>query len=305
MHVTTIQTTIREDHWTSGDFTISLTGGQRGAQFAKTGESNNLYEIVTPSGRKLWPTKGRCWGAIEESFKQLIADNRIWFGKDGNNVPRIKRFLSEVQDGIVCTTVWLRSEVGDNQDSKREILQFNNAEVFSTPKPERLIGRIIEVATGTGELLLDSFLGSGTTAAVAHKMGRRYIGIEMGEHAETHCVPRLKKVVDGEQGGISEAVGWKGGGGFRFYRLGSQVFDEQGHIHPSIRFDHLAAHVWFAETRTPIHQKRKRSPLLGKSMGARPITCSTTAFWATSGPMAATCLRARCWRSCPRTMGQR
>jgi adenine-specific DNA-methyltransferase len=253
--------------WTSGDFTISLTGGQRGAQFAKTGESNNLYEIVTPSGRKLWPTKGRCWGAIEESFKQLVADNRIWFGKDGNNVPRIKRFLSEVQDGIVCTTVWLRSEVGDNQDSKREILQFNNAEVFSTPKPERLIGRIIEVATGTGELLLDSFLGSGTTAAVAHKMGRRYIGIEMGEHAETHCVPRLKKVVDGEQGGISETVGWKGGGGFRFYRLGSPIFDERGRINPSIRFDHLAAHVWFAETRTPIHQKRKHSPLLGKHGG--------------------------------------
>ncbi len=249
--------------WTSGDFTISLTGGQRGAQFAKTGESNNLYVIETPSGRKLRPTKGRCWGAIEDTFKHLAADNRIWFGKDGNNVPRIKRFLSEVQEGIVCTTVWLRTEVGDNQDSKRESLQFNNEEVFSTPKPERLIGRIIEVASSAGETVLDSFLGSGTTAAVAHKMGRRYIGIEMGEHAETHCVPRLRKVVDGEQGGISESVGWKGGGGFRFYRLGSPIFDEQGHIHPAIRFDHLAAHIWFSETHTPLSHKRKRSAFLG------------------------------------------
>ena len=105
--------------WTSGDFTISLTGGQRGAQFAKTGQSNNLYEITTPSGRKLMPPKGRCWGAIEERYKQLRADNRIWFGESGNNVPRIKRFLAEVQEGIVCTTIWLRNEVGDNQTSKR------------------------------------------------------------------------------------------------------------------------------------------------------------------------------------------
>jgi adenine-specific DNA-methyltransferase len=127
-----------------------------------------------------------------------------------------------------------------------------------------LIRTILEAGSSPGDLILDSFLGSGTSAAVAQKMGRSYIGIEMGDHAATHCVPRLRKVVDGEQGGISETVGWKGGGGFRFYRLGSPVFDEHGHIHSSIRFEHLAAHVWFAETRTPIHQRRKRSPLLGK-----------------------------------------
>ena len=94
-------------------------------------------------------------------------------------------------------------------------------------------------------------------------MKRSYIGIEVGDHALTHCVPRVKKVIDGEQGGISEAVGWKGGGGFRFYRLGSPIFDEQGRINPAIRFDQLAAHIWFAETRTPLPQKRKRSPFLG------------------------------------------
>ncbi|MEQ1558927.1 MAG: site-specific DNA-methyltransferase [Methyloglobulus sp.] len=206
--------------WTSGDFTISLTGGQRGAQFAKTGQSNNLYEITTPSGRKLWPTKGRCWGTAEEKFLELCKDNRIWFGENGSNVPRIKRFLSEVQGGIVCTTVWLRSEVGDNQTSKKEAMAFNQEDVFATPKPESLIERILEIATNPNDLVLDSFAGSGTTGAVAHKMGRRWIMVELGEHCRTHIVPRLKKVIDGEdQGGISKAVNWQGGGGFRYFRL--------------------------------------------------------------------------------------
>ena len=248
--------------WTSGDFTISLTGGQRGAQFAKTGQSNNLYEITTPSGRKLWPTKGRCWGATEEKFLELYKDNRIWFGENGSNVPRIKRFLAEVQDGIVCTTVWLRSEVGDNQTSKKEVMTFNQEDVFSTPKPESLIERIFDIATNPNDLILDSFLGSGTTAAVAHKMNRRYIGIEMGDHAETHCQPRLKKVVEGEQGGISKAVNWQGGGGFHYFRLGETIFDEYGSIHHNVRFAALAAHIWFCETRVPL-ASRADSPLLG------------------------------------------
>ena len=118
-------------------------------------------------------------------------------------------------------------------------------------KPEALIKRIIELFSETGDLVLDSFLGSGTTAPVAHKMGRRYIGIEMGEHAVTHCVPRLTKVIEGEQGGISKSVGWRGGGGFRFYRLGPPVFDENGRIQQDVRFPVLAAHVWFSETNRP------------------------------------------------------
>lgn len=234
--------------WTSGDFTISLTGGQRGAQFAKTGVSDNIFEITTPSGRKLFPTKGRCWGTNPTRFKELCDDNRIWFGENQNNVPRIKRFLSEVKDGIVATTVWLRTEVGDNQDAKREVTKFNDNDVFSTPKPERLLQRILELSTSPNDLVLDSFAGSGTTAAVAHKMGRRYIGIEMGEHALTHCVPRLQKVVDGEQGGISKALSWQGGGGFSFYTLGEPAFDEYGQINLHIRFPTLAAYVWTLET---------------------------------------------------------
>lgn len=248
--------------WTSGDFTISLTGGQRGAQYAKTGQSDNIYEITTPSGRKLMPTKGRCWGSSETRFKELVADGRIWFGESGNNVPRIKRFLNEVQEGMVCTTVWLRNEVGDNQGAKKEVMAFNSENVFSTPKPEGLVQRILNLSTQPGDLVLDSFLGSGTTAAVAHKMGRRYIGIEMGDHAHTHCLPRLQKVIEGEQGGISVTVGWQGGGGFRFCVLSEPAFDEQGRISSEVRFATLAAYVWHFETGQPGQQAFDK-PLLG------------------------------------------
>jgi adenine-specific DNA-methyltransferase len=223
------------------------------------------YQISTPSGRVIdGPPGGNYWRVSEENFQRMAAENRIWWGKKGESIPQIKRFLSEVKQGITPQTYWPYEEVGHTQEAKQEILALFGTDVFITPKPEKLIQRIVTLGTITGDLILDSFLGSGTTAAVAHKMGRRYIGIEMGEHAETHCVPRLRKVIDGEQGGISEAVGWQGGGGFRFYRLGSPIFDEQGHIHPSIRFDHLAAHIWFSETHTPLAPKRKRSPLLGK-----------------------------------------
>ena len=156
-----------------------------------------------------------------------MKDNRIWFGPNGNSVPAIKRFLSEVKQGVVSKTIWFRTEVGDNQEAKKETLSFNNDEVFATPKPERLIYRALTLATNPGDWVLDSFLGSGTTAGVAHKMGRRWIGIELGEHAHTHCLPRLKKVVDGtDQGGISKAVNWQGGGGFKYYYLAPSLLKE-------------------------------------------------------------------------------
>jgi adenine-specific DNA-methyltransferase len=209
------------------NFTISLTGGQRGAQYAKTGVSTNIYEITTPSGRKLFPPKGRCWGATPDGYDRLLADNRIYFGPNGSNVPSIKRFLTEVQDGVVAQSVWLREEVGDNQDAKREVTVFNSTDVFSTPKPEALMRRIFELATKPGELVLDSFAGSGTTGAVAHKMGRRWIMVELGEHCHTHIIPRLKKLIDGEdEGGITKAVEWKGGGGFRYYHLAPSFLEK-------------------------------------------------------------------------------
>jgi len=167
----------------------------------------------------------------------------------------------------VPSTLWLYEEVGTNGAAKTEVVKlFPGTTPFSTPKPEALLSRIIHIATNPGDLVLDSFLGSGTTAAVAHKMGRRYIGIEMGDHAITHCVPRLQKVIEGEQGGISEAVAWQGGGGFRFYRLGVPVFDETGHVSPSIRFAPLAAHLWFVQTGIP-YKGRAASPFLGAHEG--------------------------------------
>ncbi|MES2771411.1 MAG: site-specific DNA-methyltransferase [Pseudomonadota bacterium] len=186
----------------------------------KTYSAATDYPVTTPSGRVVNPPSGRCWAFSQTKLSELIADNRIWFGSKGNGVPRIKRFLSEVQTGLVSKTIWLRDEVGDNQDAKKEIKAFNEISVFDTPKPERLIQKICRLATNPGDLVLDSFAGSGTTGAVAHKMGRRWIMVELGEHCHTHIIPRLKKVIDGEdQGGVSQAVNWQGGGGFRYYRL--------------------------------------------------------------------------------------
>lgn len=165
---------------------------------------NQMYEIVSPAGVKHRPPEGRCWSMIESEFEKLKAAGRIYWGKDGKAQPSVIRFLSEV-DGLVPWTWWPHDEVGHTDESKKEANVIFGADVsFGTPKPERLMQRILHIATNPGDLVLDSFLGSGTTAAVAHKMGRRYIGVEMGDHAATHCQPRLKKVVDGEQGGISE-----------------------------------------------------------------------------------------------------
>ena len=226
--------------------------------------SLGTYEIKTPSGRLIpGPPKATYWRVSENKLRELDADERIWWGKDGTNVPAIKRFLSEVKQGMVPQTWWSYEEVGHTQDAKREVVELFGDDAFGTPKPERLIQRIMHIATNSNDLILDSYLGSGTTAAVAHKMNRRYIGIEMGEHAATHCLPRLRKVVEGEQGGISESVGWKGGGGFRFMKLGEPVFNDNGAINPSVRFPTLASYLWFLETGAPHATNRFDSPLLG------------------------------------------
>lgn len=186
----------------------------------------NIYPITTPGGRICYPPKGYSWRLSKERLQEFINDNRIWFGNDGNNVPSIKRFLSEVKDGVTPMTLWTYQEVGHNQDAKKEVKEFNSNSIFATPKPEKLIERIFTLGSNENDLVLDSFLGSGTTAAVAQKMNRRWIGIELGEHAVTHCYPRMKAVVDGEQGGISKAVNWKGGGGFKFYELAPSLLNK-------------------------------------------------------------------------------
>ena len=186
---------------------------------------------------------------------------RFFFTKNGLGGIARKTYLKNTS-GKVVTNLWVHDEAGHTDEAKKEVKLFNMETVFATPKPERLIQRVIHVATNEGDLVLDSFLGSGTTCAVAQKMGRKYIGIEMGEHAITHCVPRMKAVIDGEQGGISKAVNWNGGGGYTFYDLGETIFDENGNINKQVDFRTLASHIWFTETKTPLSDYEK-SPLLG------------------------------------------
>ena len=186
-----------------------------------------FYEIIAPGGKVFKPSEGRCWGLSKSTFEKLRSENKIYFGKDNNSQPNLIRYLSEVE-GVVPWTWWPHEEVGHTDESKKEIhALFGKEDAFDTPKPERLIKRIIEIATNRGDLVLDSFAGSGTTGAVAHKMGRRWIMIELGEHCHTHIIPRLQKVIDGEdQGGISKAVNWKGGGGFRYYQLAPSLLEK-------------------------------------------------------------------------------
>lgn len=185
----------------------------------KTYSANSDYPITTPSGRVVNPPKGYCWRLNKERFAEFVADNRIWFGEDGNNTPRIKRFLSEVKQGMTAMTIWKYTEVGHTQDAMKEVKAINSVSVFGTPKPERLIEHILTLATNEGDLVFDSFIGSGTTAAVAHKMGRRYIGVEQMDYIQDITVERLKKVLEGEQGGISKAQNWHGGGSFVYCEL--------------------------------------------------------------------------------------
>ncbi len=158
----------------------------------------------------------------------MVADDRIWFGEKGGNAPRVKKFLSEVQAGLVPVTIWPYTEVGTTGSAKSQLVSLFPGETpFSTPKPEQLLERVIQISSNPGDLVLDSFAGSGTTGAVAHKMGRRWIMIELGEHCHTHIIPRLKKVIDGEDvGGITQTIKWKGGGGFRYYRLAPSLLEQ-------------------------------------------------------------------------------
>lgn len=210
--------------------------------------------------------------SLEESKKSAEAVlkrgqwPKFYFMKGGKGGLARKTYISSV-GGVAPTNLFEYKDVGHTDEAKKEVLKvFDGQSPFATPKPERLIKRVLEIATDEGDLVMDSFLGSGTTAAVAHKMGRRWIGIEMGEHAKTHCAVRMKKVVDGEQGGISKAVKWNGGGGFRYYELGEAILNEDGSLTGDIPFDVMAAHVWFSETKTP-YIGGKKSTVLGVHEG--------------------------------------
>ncbi|MBK6896501.1 MAG: site-specific DNA-methyltransferase [Alphaproteobacteria bacterium] len=228
---------------------------------------NLRYAIIADDGYEIWPQKQWQWSR-ERALSAQQNNELVIVKKSGKYTVSYKQYLKD-KDGEERRTKpkSIIDGIYTQHGTKESVELFGQEDKFSFPKPEKLIWTIFEACSAPNDLVLDSFLGSGTTAAVAHKMGRRYIGVEMGEHAITHCQPRLKKVIEGEQGGISEAVGWTGGGGFRFYKLGAPIFDAEGNINPAIRFPHLAAHIWFCETRTAYAPAKKKSPLLGVHNG--------------------------------------
>lgn len=175
---------------------------------------SQFYTIVSPTGKKHKPPKGRCWIYNEERMQEEIKNNNIWFGSDGNGVPRLKKILDVSKLGVVPETLWNVEFAGSTKEAKQELLalEIYDEDVFDTPKPEQLIYRIMQIATNENDLVLDCFMGSGTTAAVAHKFGRNYIGIELNRKVYKYASERLKKVCNGESGGISSALEWNGGG---------------------------------------------------------------------------------------------
>ncbi len=248
--------------WKAGDYTCAKTAEER---------PNLYYPIIHPNtGQTVWPSRSRVWGYGKEEHERHMAEKLIWWGKTGKNaVPALKRFRNKLQsEGTNAQTIWLWDEVSHTQDARKEQLALVPSNPFATPKPERLIRRIIELASEEDGLILDTFAGSGTTGAVAHKLGRKHISIEMHDHAETHIAKRLCKVIEGEQGGISKDVGWEGGGGFRYCTLGAPLFDPEGDINEAVSFRDLAAHVFFCETGSPIpKQASPANPLIGTFQG--------------------------------------
>lgn len=185
---------------------------------------SQFYTLVAPNGRRHRPPKGRCWVYNQPKMEAEIRAGRVYFGRDGNAVPRLKKYLSEAKIGIAPSTLWMADEVGTTDSAKKHLMALLTKEaVFDTPKPEGLVHRILHIASNPGDLILDAYLGSGTTASVAMKMGRNFLGIEQGPHIATHCVKRLQMVHEGEAGGISTLVGWKGGGGCAFYSHRSKL----------------------------------------------------------------------------------
>ena len=225
--------------WQSDNYTCNKSIDER---------PNLYYAITNPNtGEEIFPKKTAVWRYSKERHEENEKNGLVYWGVEGkNSVPRFKRLLSSVAEkGGVPQSIWNWEDAGHNQDAKREQLQFDPNDPFTTPKPEKLISRIVQLSTNPGDLVLDSFAGSGTTGAVAHKMGRRWIMVELGEHCHTHIIPRLKKVIDGEDaGGITDTVTWQGGGGFRYYKLAPSLIinDHWGNavVNPEYNAAHLA-----------------------------------------------------------------
>lgn len=221
---------------------IDTTANGKGGRFVES----LYYPITNPyTGEDVWPRKGTCWHHSRDEMQRLQDERRLYWGVQGTALtPMRKLFASEAKQGMTTPTIW--DDVAFNQHASSEIeALFGEKASFETPKPEGLMQRIIHIATNPGEWVLDSFGGSGTTGAVAHKMERRWIMVELGEHCHTHIIPRLQKVIDGtDQGGISKALEWQGGGGFRYFRLAPSLLqkDRYGNhvINPQYNAEMLA-----------------------------------------------------------------
>ena len=239
---------------------------------------NQMYKIRTPGGTEYEPPPNRCWGNVETEFSRLQSEGRMWFGKDGCGRPRVKTYLHETE-GVSAWSWWTHGETGHNQEAKKELTTVLGNELpFATPKPTRLIERILQIATNPGDLVLDSFAGSGTTGHAVLKMNaaaeeaeaRRFILVEMDEKIAPDITrERVKRVAEGYKNAKGEMVPGLGGG-FRYVRLGDELFDEHGRINePKVRFADLARHVYFSETGEPLPKERisAKTPLLGVHHG--------------------------------------
>jgi len=243
--------------------------------------SQGTYEIICPSGRIIpHPPTGTYWRYSKENFSELDRDNRIWWGKDGNSIPQIKRFLSEVKQGVVPQTMWFYQEVGHTQEAKKELVQImdfpDSDSVFITPKPVRLLERILQIATEPGDLILDSFAGSGTTGHAILKMNqtkpdqakRHFILLELEPKIARDVIAvRLGRAVNGHSNSKGEHLDPLGGG-FRYCELSDPLFDEAGNIRETVRFAELARHVYFCETGEPLPESAAAdSPFIGACRG--------------------------------------
>lgn len=207
---------------------------------------NLTYDIIAPNGNVIKPPLNG-WRWSKETLEEKMKTGEIRFNKDFTNIKR-RTYLNEMGD-IPPSSLWADlEETGHNRQAKYEQKKLfpdkNKNWWFATPKPERLIRKILTIATNEGDFVLDSFLGSGTTTAVAQKMHRRWIGVEMGDQCYTHCKPRMDMVVDGEEGGISKNENWQGGGGYHFYELAPSLLVKNDklpiyQINPSYTFEML------------------------------------------------------------------
>lgn len=208
-------------------------------------EKEQAFSFQFKNGVVWTPPRGTSPRFPADALRQMDENNEIWFGTDGDANPSRKTFLSELKlSAPPAPTLWLHTDAGNNHEAREEVKAINQHDAFATPKPEKLLKRVIGLATNSGDLVLDSFAGSGTTGAVAHKMGRRWIMVELGEHCHTHIIPRLKKVIDGEDtGGVTESTGWHGGGGFRYYRLAPSLIVNDRWGNPVVNPEYNAAQL--------------------------------------------------------------